>query len=427
LAKSDQACEPLYRMGRPPRPLPEPVGLVLLGATGSIGTQTVELVERHPDRFRVLGLSAGRRTAELGALVERLERIGAAEAPAVAVADAEAHRLAAEDPRLNRNLAPPGGEGLCVLATLPGAHCVVNALVGAVGLEPTLAAARAGRRIALANKESLVVGGPLVREAVCTGGAEILPVDSEHSALAQCLAGRAAAEVETLILTASGGPFRDLSRDEMSHVTRQQVLCHPTWNMGPKITVDSATLMNKGLEVIEAHVLFGLPYGRLDVVVHPGSIVHSLAVFRDGAVMAQLGAPDMRVPLLYALAGERHIDLDTERLDLAGLGRLEFAAPDPERFPCLSLARAAGVAGGSATITLNAANEVAVAALLDDRLAYADIASVIEGCLASLPAAPVPDLESALDADRTARDRASLLIAERFGGAKEPYTDGAGT
>ncbi len=425
MAKSDQACEPLYRLGQPPRPLPEPAGIVLLGATGSIGTQAVELVERHPDRFRVLGLSAGRRVEALSRLVERLEHIGAAQAPAVAVADAGAHRLATADPRLNRNLAPPGGEGLRALAALPGAHCVVNALVGAVGLEPTLAAARAGRRIALANKESLVVGGPLVREAARAGGAEVLPVDSEHSALAQCLAGREAAEVETLVLTASGGPFRDLSREEMARVTREQVLRHPTWNMGPKITVDSATLMNKGLEVIEAHVLFGLPYDRLDVVVHPGSIVHSLAVFRDGAVMAQLGTPDMRVPLLYALAGERHLDLETERLDLAALGRLDFAAPDTARFPCLALARAAGEAGGSATITLNGANEVAVAALLDDRLAYADIASVIAGCLEVLPAGPVPDLESALEADRAARERASRLIAERFGGANPTHPDGA--
>ncbi|MBU0742998.1 1-deoxy-D-xylulose-5-phosphate reductoisomerase [bacterium] len=395
--------------------MPEPVGLVLLGATGSIGTQVVELVERHPDRFRVLGLSAGGRVAELGRLVERLERAGAASAPVVAVAGEAAHRLAGDDPLLGRRLAPPGGEGLQVLATLPDAHCVVNGLVGAVGLEPTLAAARAGRRIALANKESLVVGGPLVREAAEAGGAEIVPVDSEHSALAQCLVGREAAEIEKLILTASGGPFRDMSLDDMARVTRDQVLNHPTWAMGPKITVDSATLMNKGLEVIEAHVLFGLPYPRLDVLVHPGSIVHSLAVFRDGAVMAQLGAPDMRVPLLYALAGERHLDLETARIDLAGLGRLDFATPDLARFPCLGLAREAGEAGGSATITLNAANEEAVAALLDDRLAYADIASVIEGALAALPAGPVADLESVLAADRAARRVAVRLIADLFG------------
>ncbi|MBU1072897.1 1-deoxy-D-xylulose-5-phosphate reductoisomerase, partial [bacterium] len=343
------------------------------------------------------------------------ERAGAASAPVVAVAGEAAHRLAGDDPLLGRRLAPPGGEGLQVLATLPDAHCVVNGLVGAVGLEPTLAAARAGRRIALANKESLVVGGPLVREAAEAGGAEIVPVDSEHSALAQCLVGREAAEIEKLILTASGGPFRDMSLDDMARVTRDQVLNHPTWAMGPKITVDSATLMNKGLEVIEAHVLFGLPYPRLDVLVHPGSIVHSLAVFRDGAVMAQLGAPDMRVPLLYALAGERHLDLETARIDLAGLGRLDFATPDLARFPCLGLAREAGEAGGSATITLNAANEEAVAALLDDRLAYADIASVIEGALAALPAGPVADLESVLAADRAARRVAVRLIADLFG------------
>jgi len=416
VTRSDRDRQPLYRPGRLPSRPSEPLDLVLLGATGSIGTQTVELLERHPDRFRVVGLSAGRRVDVLIALAERLEFAGVLADPVVAVADEAAHRLAARDDRLSRRLAPPGGEGLRLLAALPEARCVVNGLVGAVGLEPTLAAARAGHRVALANKESLVIGGSLVADAVRTGGGEIIPVDSEHSALAQCLVGRETAEVESLVLTASGGPFRDMSSEDMARVTRDQVLRHPTWVMGPKITVDSATLMNKGLEVIEAHVLFGLPYARLDVVVHPGSIVHSLAVFRDGAVMAQLGAPDMRVPLLYALAGERHIDLETERLDLAALGRLDFAAPDPVRFPCLALARAAGEAGGTATITLNAANEEAVAALLDDRLPYVDIAVVIEGTLSALPAGPVADLESALDADREARRVAGRLIAERAGG-----------
>jgi len=407
--------EPLYHIGRRPRALPEPVGVVLLGATGSIGTQTVELAERHPDKIRVLGLSAGGRVAELSDLVARLERAGAADTPAVTLAYDAAHRRARDDKRLSRRLLPPGREGLLEMAALPDATCVVNGLVGAVGLEPTLAAAQAGRRIALANKESLVVGGDLVRRATVAGGAEVIPVDSEHSALAQCLVGRGPDEIESLTLTASGGPFRTLSPAEMATVTRAQVLDHPTWDMGPKITVDSATLMNKGLEVIEAHVLFGLPYSRLDVMVHPGSTVHSLAVFRDGAVMAQMGAPDMRVPLLYALAGERHLDLATARLDLATLGDLHFEAPDPERFPCLRLAREAGEAGGSATITLNGANEAAVAALLDDKLAYTDIARVIEGALAALPAAPVNDLEDALAADAEARRVAEVLIADKLG------------
>jgi 1-deoxy-D-xylulose-5-phosphate reductoisomerase len=407
--------EPLYHIGRRPRALPEPVGVVLLGATGSIGTQTVELAERHPDKIRVLGLSAGGRVEELSDLVARLERAGAADTPAVTLAYTDAHRRARDDERLARRLLPPGREGLLELAALSGAACVVNGLVGAVGLEPTLAAAQAGRRIALANKESLVVGGDLVRRATVAGGAEVIPVDSEHSALAQCLVGRDPDEIESLTLTASGGPFRTLSPAEMAAVTRAQVLDHPTWDMGPKITVDSATLMNKGLEVIEAHVLFGLPYSRLDVVVHPGSTVHSLAVFRDGSVMAQLGAPDMRVPLLYALAGERHLDLETTRLDLAALGDLHFEAPDPERFPCLRLAREAGEAGGSAPITLNGANEVAVAALLADKLAYTDIARVIEGTLAALPAAPVNDLAEALAADAEARRVAETLIAGKPG------------
>ncbi len=409
------SCDPLYHIGRRPPVLSEPVGVVLLGATGSIGTQTVELAERYPDKVRVLGLSAGGRVDELSNLVARLERAGAAEAPAVTLAYDDSHRRAREDARLSRNLLPSGREGLLELAALPGADCVVNGLVGAVGLEPTLAAAKAGRRIALANKESLVVGGDLVRRAVVQGGADVIPVDSEHSALAQCLAGRDPDEIESLTLTASGGPFRTLSAAEMSTVTREQVLKHPTWEMGPKITVDSATLMNKGLEVIEAHVLFGLPYSRLDVVVHPGSTVHSLAVFRDGSVMAQLGAPDMRVPLLYALGGERHLDLETERLDLAVLGELHFEAPDPERFPCLRLAREAGEAGGTATITLNGANEAAVAALLDDTLAYTDIARVIEGALEALPAVPVDTLEDALTADAEARRVAETLIKETFG------------
>ena len=406
---------PLYRIGAPPRPQPDPLRVVLLGATGSIGVQAVDLALRHPERLRVVGLSAGGRVEDLSELVTRLEAVGAADAPAIAVAYPEAHARARDDARLARTLLPPGREGLATLAAWPEADCVVNGLVGAAGLEPTLAAAQVGRRIALANKESLVVGGELVRRAVEAGGAEVIPVDSEHSALAQCLAGRDPAEIESLTLTASGGPFRELDPAAMAAVTRVQVLDHPTWDMGPKITVDSATLMNKGLEVIEAHVLFGLPYDRLDVVVHPGSTVHSLAVFRDGAVMAQLGAPDMRVPLLYALAGERHWDLATARLDLAALGELRFEAPDPERFPCLRLAREAGEAGGTATITLNGANEAAVAALLDDRLAYADIARVIEGALSALPARPVPDLETALAADAEARRAAEALITDITG------------
>ncbi|MDO9694585.1 MAG: 1-deoxy-D-xylulose-5-phosphate reductoisomerase [Candidatus Latescibacteria bacterium] len=405
--------EPLYRIGGSPREPRLPVRVVILGATGSIGVQAVDLAVQQPDRLQVVGLAAWSRVDELAALVRRLEAAGAASAPAVAFADPRAVSAAARDPLLGRRLLPPGPEGLDAIAALEGADCVVNGIVGAAGLAPTLAAAAAGRRIALANKESLVVGGGLVREAVLRGGAEIVPVDSEHSALAQCLSGRTAEELERLVLTASGGPFRTWKAAAMAAARKDEVLRHPTWNMGPKITVDSATLMNKGLEVIEAHVLFGVAYRDIEVVVHPGSIVHSLAVFRDGAVVAQLGAPDMRVPLLYALAGERHWPLATERLDLARLGELRFEAPDPERFPCLALARRAGEAGGRAPIILNAANETAVAALLDDRLGFADIAAVIAATLDDLPGGPVGSLAEALETDAAARRAAQRLIAVR--------------
>ncbi len=403
----------LYAMGEPPRRPEAPVRLAVLGATGSIGTQMLDLVLRDPERLRVTVLTANSRTEELAALVRRLEASGAADRPWIAVADAEAHARAAADPVLGRRLLPPGAEGVAQAAGLGDVDVVVNGLVGAAGLPPTLAACARGRTLALANKEALVMGGDLVREAAARHGARIIPVDSEHSALAQCLSGRRPRELARLILTASGGPLRTWSAERMAAATRAEVLAHPTWDMGPKISVDSATLMNKGLEVIEAHVLFGTPYRDIDVVVHPGSIVHSLAEFRDGAVMAQLGAPDMRVPLLYAVWGERHEPLDGPRLDLAALGELRFERPDPERFPCLALARAAGEAGGTATIALNAANEVAVAAFLADRVGYSDIAAVIGDVLAATPAAPVRSLDDALAADAAARDAARDLLQRR--------------
>jgi 1-deoxy-D-xylulose-5-phosphate reductoisomerase len=247
-----------------------------------------------------------------------------------------------------------------------------------------------------------------VRAAAAAGGAEVVPVDSEHSAIAQCLAGRLPDEIEGLTLTASGGPFRAFSAERLRAVTRDEVLAHPTWRMGPKVTVDSATLMNKGLEVIEAHHLFGPPYAAIGVAVHPESVIHSLVTFRDGAVMAQLGTPDMRVPLLYALAGESHWPLGTERLDLVALGVLRFEAPDLDRFPCLRLARHAGEAGGRAPIVLNAANEVAVAALLDGRLPFCGVAAVIERALAAVPGGRVDSLEEALAVDREARAAATV-------------------
>jgi len=399
-----RAVYPFARRRRPPG---EPIPLVILGATGSIGRQTLDLVERFPARLRVEAVTAGRNLEALGEVLDTCERIAAAARPRVVVADPRAHARARRDERLAGNLLPPGREGLLAAVTeAPADACVVNGLVGAVGLEPTLAAARSGLRIALANKESLVVGGELVATAVTAGGAELLPVDSEHSAIAQCLTGRRRADLRRIILTASGGPFRTLARVELAEVTLDQVLAHPTWNMGPKITVDSATLMNKGLEIIEARHLFGLADDEVDVVVHPGSHVHSLVEFHDGALLAQLGAPDMRVPLLYAITGENRWPLAAGSLDLLAIGSLHFEAPDEERFPCLRLARAAGRAGGRAPIVLNAANEVAVAALLDENIRYLEIPGVIEKTLEGMAAGSVTSLEDALTTDREARRRA---------------------
>ncbi|MFO7608527.1 MAG: 1-deoxy-D-xylulose-5-phosphate reductoisomerase [Candidatus Krumholzibacteriia bacterium] len=418
-AATPRGC--LYPCGRPLLQLPRPLPLVVLGVTGSIGGQVLDLVRRHPDRLQVVAVACRERVEVLG---RELERLAAAcpdhPAPLVAVTDPAARELAARTLGLGDRLLAGGRQGLLEAVTAPaGARCLVNGLVGAVGLEPTLAAAARGMRIALANKESLVVGGELVARAVRAGGAEVLPVDSEHAAIAQCLSGRREDEIERLILTASGGPFRTTPAAELAGVGLDRVLAHPTWEMGPKITVDSATLMNKGLEVIEAHFLFGVPYGRIAVVVHPGSIVHSLVEFVDGALLAQLGTPDMRVPLQYALAGERHWPLELPRLDLLAVGALRFEAPDLERFPCLRLAREAGEAGGTAPIVLNAANEVAVQALLDGAIGFADIPRIIAATLAAAATGPVADLETALAVDTAARASAGRLVRGRAG-SKEP-------
>jgi len=380
-----------------PRPLPEPLTLVVLGATGSIGRQTLDLVRRFPERLQVAAVSVNSRWRELAEL--------APPDSLVSIQDPAARDEAAASGVFGARLLTETGADDLVRSV--DAHVVVNGIVGAAGLKATLAAAEAGRRIALANKESLVVGGDLVRAAVQRGGAELLPVDSEHSALAQCLCGRKPADVEKLVITASGGPFRTTSRDRLETVTVDEVLDHPTWSMGPKITVDSATLMNKGLEVIEAHHLFGVPYADIDVVVHPGSWVHSLVLMRDGALLAQLGQPDMRLPILYAITGEQRWPLGGERLDLAKLATLHFEAPDLERFPCLRLCREAGEAGGTAPVVLNAANEVAVAALLAGQLRYVDLPRVVAAALEQLPAHPVTDLDTALEADREARRAAT--------------------
>ncbi len=400
----------VYPWDGPRQTLDEPLRLAVLGATGSIGTQTLDLVARFPGRLEVTAVSVQRRWQELAAALATLP--ASSRTPLVAVADPDAHAAAATAGVFGDRLLPSVARIVSALVDEAPADVVVNGLVGAAGLEPTLAAARRGLRIALANKESLVMGGDLVRAAVCDGGAELLPVDSEHSAIAQALAGRQRADLARLVLTASGGPFRETPAAKLATVTLDEVLRHPTWSMGPKITVDSATLMNKGLEVIEAHHLYGLPYADIAVVVHPGSWVHSLVEFVDGSVLAQLGLPDMRLPLLYAITGERRWPLPGPRLDLLAIGALRFEAPDLERFPCLRLAREAGVAGGAAPIVLNAANEVAVAAVLARKLRYIDLAAIIAGCLDKL-APPTPaDLEAVLAVDDDARRTASQLLTE---------------
>ncbi len=410
----------LYPCGRELLTWPSPLRLIILGATGSIGKQTLDLVARHPDRLQVAALSCRSRVKELAQQVTDLAALQPeAPAPLIAVTEAGAHAVAAKDPVLQKNLLPSGSAGLVMaVEEAAAAHCLVNGLVGAAGLQPTLAGAARGLRIALANKESLVVGGELVARAVVAGGAEILPVDSEHSAIAQCLSGRREDEISRLVLTASGGPFRETPAAELARVTLEQVLKHPTWQMGAKITVDSATLMNKGLEVIEAHHLFGVAYEQIDVVVHPGSIVHSLVEFVDGALLAQLGTPDMRIPLQYAISGEKHWPLAAGRLDLVEIGTLRFSEPDPVRFPCLRLAMEAGRCGGTAPIILNAANEVAVAALLAGRIRYVDIPRVIEDCLTALPTGQVTDLDTALAVDVNTRREADGRV-DRFSAAAE--------
>jgi 1-deoxy-D-xylulose-5-phosphate reductoisomerase len=378
--------------------------LLILGSTGSIGTQALDLLSGGDD-FELVGLSAER---SWEALVEQAERHGVSR---IALADADAAARAAEAWTGGEVLA--GAEGLVRLVLESEPDLVLNALVGSAGLGPTVATLGEGIDLALANKESLVVGGELVTQLAEATGAQILPVDSEHSALHQLLAGERAGTVTKLILTASGGPFRGRSRAELQDVTVEEALRHPTWAMGGKITIDSATLMNKGLELIEAHHLFGTPYEQIDVVVHPQSIVHAYVLLCDGAALAHLGHPDMRVPIAYALFAPERVDVPVRPLDLAEVGALTFEPVDTEAFPCLRLARDAAMAGGTAPCVLNAANEIAVHAFLSGRLGFLGIPAVIEETLARLPAAPVRAFESLYEADREARTVAAELVAVR--------------
>src|SRR3954447_479289 len=376
--------------------------LVIVGSTGSIGTQALDVVERSAE-LQVVGLTAA---SSADPVLEQAARFGVER---IALADEDAAAKASE--RWTEGHVLAGAEGLIELITETECDLVLNALSGSAGLGPTVAALGEGIDLALANKESLVVGGELVMALAEATGAQIIPVDSEHSALFQLLGSERPGTVERLVLTASGGPFR--GRTDLEDVTREEALRHPTWDMGGKITIDSATLMNKGLELIEAHHLFGVPYEQIDVVVHPQSIVHALVHLNDGASLAHLGYPDMRVPISYALHHPDRLDVPVPTLDLTEVGELSFEAPDADAFPCLRLAREAAAAGGTAPCVLNAANEIAVHAFLAGRLAFLGIPAVIEEPRGRLEPRPVRAFESLYEADREARAVAGELIEGR--------------
>ncbi|AKC87496.1 1-deoxy-D-xylulose-5-phosphate reductoisomerase [Pseudoxanthomonas suwonensis] len=373
--------------------------VAVLGATGSIGASALDVIARHPRRLRASVLAAG---GNVDALLElcishRPDHAVIAD-PAAYPALRDGLRAAGLDTQ-----AHTGDQALEALVAGTGCDTVVAAIVGAAGLGSTLAAAHAGKRLLLANKESLVLAGELVIAAARASGAEIVPVDSEHSAVFQCLRSCQAEGVSRIMLTASGGPFRGWDRTRLAQVTPAQAVAHPKWSMGPKISVDSATLMNKGLEVIEAHHLFGLPAGRIGVLVHPQSLVHALVEYVDGSTLAQLGLPDMRTALAVGLGWPERIDSGVGGLDLLAQGRLEFEAPDLAAFPCLRLAQEAMAAGGTAPAVLNAANEEAVSAFLQGRMGFLGIPALVEDALAALPAAPAGSLEALLAADADAR------------------------
>ncbi|WP_420621274.1 1-deoxy-D-xylulose-5-phosphate reductoisomerase [Candidatus Poriferisodalis sp.] len=374
--------------------------VAVLGSTGSIGTQTLEVMRAEPDRFRAIALGANSSVSELAAQAAEFK-------PAA---------VGIGDPGLVRELRaalPAGVEVLAgpdAFADLAGrADVVVNGVVGFAGLGVTLAALRAGRRLALANKESLIAAGPLVQPLRAVPGAELIPVDSEHSALHQCLAGQASAP-ERLILTGSGGPFRGRGAAALRAVTVADALAHPTWSMGPKITVDSSTLMNKGLEVIEAHELFGVDYDQIDVVIQPQSVIHSMVTFADGSTVAQLSLPDMRLPIGYALAYPERIGTPFGAIDWSALGSLTFELPDTDTFGCLNLAYEAGRTGGTAPAWLNAANEEAVAAFLDSRLRWHEIATVIDSAMQHHDGAAADSVDAVIAADRAGRCRAADAV-----------------
>ena len=387
-----------------------PQQITVLGATGSIGLSTLDVIARHPERYRVFALSGFTRLTELLALCIR-------HVPQFAVVPEVAAARGLQDDLRAAGLPTRvlvGEEGLCQVASAPEVDAVMAAIVGAAGLRPTLAAVEAGKKILLANKEALVMSGALFMQAVRKSGSVLLPIDSEHNAIFQCMPqdfarGLSNVGVRRILLTASGGPFRQTPMSELAHVSPDQACAHPNWSMGRKISVDSASMMNKGLELIEACWLFDARPSQVEVVIHPQSVIHSLVDYVDGSVLAQLGNPDMRTPIANALAWPERIDSGVAPLDLFAIARLDFEAPDEQRFPCLRLARQAAEAGDSAPAMLNAANEVAVAAFLDGRVRYLEIASIIDEVLNLEPVVALGDLEAVFTADAKAR-----VLAEQW-------------
>src|SRR3989344_4102559 len=379
--------------------------LSILGSTGSIGTQTLEIARQFPNEFKVVGLSSNKNSDLL------LKQIKEFRPKAVAIMD-----KSKVDDLLNFSSCQvySGIEGLNKIAALQEADTVVNALVGSVGIEPTYNAIKSKKNIALANKEALVAAGSVIMEEVKKNKVTLMPIDSEHSAIFQCLNGENTKEIEKITLTCSGGPFRNFSAEQLRNATRKDALNHPTWNMGNKITIDSATLMNKGFEVIEAHWLYGIPYDKIDIIIHPQSIIHSLVEFHDKSVIAQLGMPDMKIPIQYALTYPKRLQGMAPSLDLAKTSTLDFSEPDFEKFPCLQYAYEAGKTGGTLPAVMNAANEVAVNSFLNNKIRFLDIQRLIKKMMDEHNSIKNPSLKEILENDRKAREETKNLIEEEL-------------